>query len=87
MKTKLIAPIVLAGTILLAGNAFAATQSKSGEIKTLDATKHELVLTTGDTFELGKTVKADKLKAGEKVTITYDMKDGKMIASKIHAAK
>ena len=87
MTMKLIAPIVLAGTIALAGAALAATQSKSGEIKSIDGAKHELVLTTGDTFELGKTVKTDKLKAGEKVTVTYDMKDGKMIASKIHAAK
>ncbi len=62
-------------------------KSKTGEIKSTDATKHEIVLSSGDTFELGSKVKIDKLKVGEKVTVTYEMKDGKMLASKVHAAK
>ncbi|MGQ0455766.1 MAG: DUF1344 domain-containing protein [Hyphomicrobium sp.] len=85
-KTSLI-PLALAGVTALSVSAFAATQTKTGDIKSTDAAKHELVLSSGETFELGANVKIDKLKVGEKVTVVYEAKDGKMIASKVHLAK
>jgi hypothetical protein len=87
MIRTLVAPTALVAAVILSTAAFAAVQTKTGEIKSTDAAKHELVLSSGETFELGSTIKIDKLKAGEKVTVTYDMKDGKMVASKVHLEK
>ena len=84
---KMSFPLAFAGLALASAAAFAATQTKTGEIKSTDAAKHELVLTSGDTFEVANGVNVDKLKAGEKVTVTFEQKDGKMMASKVHAAK
>jgi hypothetical protein len=86
MLQKPLIPLALAGVTLLSGAALAAAQTKTGEVKSTDATKHELVLASGDTFELAKNIKVEKFKAGDKVTVTYDMKDGKMIASKVKTA-
>lgn len=86
MKATLI-PLAIAGLTIFSMPVFAATQTKTGDIKSTDAAKHELTLSTGDTFELGANVKVDKLKVGEKVTVSYEAKDGKMIASKVHLAK
>jgi hypothetical protein len=87
MTKKLLAPAALVGIALLSSAAFAAAQTKTGEIKSTDAAKHELVLSSGETFEVGSAIKLDTFKAGDKVTVTYDMKDGKMVASKVHTTK
>ena len=86
MSKRISVPTMFA-VVLASTAAMAATETKTGEIKSTDAAKHELVLSTGDTFELGSKVKIDKLKVGEKVTVTYEMKDGKMLASKVHPSK
>jgi Cu/Ag efflux protein CusF len=87
MSKKISVATVLAGVVLASTAVLAATETKTGEIKSTDASKKEIVLSSGDTFELGSNVKLDKLKVGEKVTVTYETKDGKMLASKVHAAK
>lgn len=84
---KLSFPLAAAAVVLVSASAFAAAEIKTGEIKSTDAAKHELVLSSGDTFELGSGINVNKLKVGEKVAVTYAMKDGKMVASKVHAAK
>ena len=87
MKSTLLIPTTAVAAVLATTAAFAAVQTKTGEIKSTDAAKHELVLSSGDTFELSSSIKANKLKPGEKVAITYDTKDGKMVASRVHHAK
>ncbi|WP_439541694.1 DUF1344 domain-containing protein [Hyphomicrobium sp.] len=87
MSTKVVAPIMLAALTAMSVSAFAASQTKTGDVKSTDAAKHELTLANGDTFEVGSHVKLDKIKAGDKVAITFDTKDGKMIASKVHLSK
>jgi len=87
MSKKFIVPAAIALFCLASSTVFAAALTKTGEIKATDAAKHELVLTSGDTFQLNDKIKVDKLKVGEKVAITYDMKDGKMLATKVHPAK
>ena len=84
---KLSFPLAVAAAVLVSAPAFAAAETRTGEIKSTDAAKHELVLSSGDTFELGSGVNINKLKTGKKVAVTYTMKDGKMVASKVHAAK
>jgi len=75
----LVAPAVL----FVATGAMAGTTTKSGEVKSIDKTKHELVLSSGDTFELNKSVKVDQIKAGTKVSISYEAKNGKNFASRV----
>ncbi|MBX9684563.1 MAG: DUF1344 domain-containing protein [Hyphomicrobium sp.] len=72
---------------VISSAAFASTLTKSGEIKSVDTAKHELVLSSGETFELAKTIKAEDLKPGAKVTVAYEVKSGKNHASKVEAAK
>jgi len=87
MSKKFVAPVALAMLTALATGALAASQTKTGDIKSTDVTKHELTLSSGDTFEVKHKVKLAKLKTGDKVDVTYKMKNGKMVASKIHLAK
>lgn len=87
MNKTSILTAVLATSTLLSTAAFAAPQTKSGEIKSIDAAKNELVLSGGDVFELPKAFKVDTVKAGEKVKITYEMKDGKMAATHVKPEK
>jgi Cu/Ag efflux protein CusF len=87
MSKKIAAPAALVGMVLMSAGAFAATQTKAGEIKSTDPIKRELTLSSGDTFELPTTMNIAKLKAGEKVSVTYESKDGKMVASKVHVTK
>lgn len=79
--------IMVPALTLVATGAMAASTMKSGEIKSIDTAKHELVLTNGETFELGHSVKSGSLKAGTKVSIAYEQKGGKMVASKVQVEK
>ncbi|HPG89109.1 MAG TPA: DUF1344 domain-containing protein [Hyphomicrobium sp.] len=83
MTSKFFAPMGLVAVALFSSAALAATETKTGEVKTTDVAKHQLSLASGETFEVGSHVKLDKIKAGEKVTITFENKNGKMEASKV----
>jgi Cu/Ag efflux protein CusF len=87
MKSKIMATLGLVAVALFSSAAMAATETKTGEVKTTDVAKHQLSLASGETFEVGSHVKLDKVKVGEKVTITFESKNGKMEASKIVPAK
>jgi len=87
MSKKAIAPVALAALAVMSTAALAATQTVTGDVKSTDAAKHELTLANGDTFELGSSIKLGKIKTGDKVAVTYEMKNGKMMASKVKHAK
>jgi hypothetical protein len=87
MSSKFAVSVLVLGLAGASAMAFAATETKSGDIKSLDAKKHELILSSGETFEVPTTVKLNTFKVGEKVTIAYQLKNGKMEATKIEAAK
>jgi len=70
---------------LVAGAALAAATSTVGTISTLDAAKHKLTLSSGQTFVTPATWNASSYKVGEKVKISYQMKNGAMQATKIVA--
>ncbi len=83
MRKSLMIAAVAASVISSA--AFAATATDS--IKTIDQGKHQLTLADGKTFALPSAWKATGFKVGDKVTITYEMKNGKMEASAVtHAS-
>lgn len=83
MSLKRIIPAVVAASLLAGTAAFAASQSMNGAIKSIDAKQATITLATGETFQLPKGFNVKSLKAGEKVSVTYDTKDGKMVASEV----
>ena len=84
MKNLLLSAAV--ASVLLSSAAFADMSMEIGAIKTLDPTKHEIVLDTGKTFT-APTVDLSTFKVGEKVDVSYEVKDGKMVAAKVEIAK
>lgn len=68
-------------TLLLAGGsaAFAAPHQTTGTIKQFTSGK-SLVLQDGSTFQLAKTFRNPGLKAGEKVSVTWDMSGKNKVA-------
>ena len=83
-KNRLISAAV--AVVMLSSAAFAALSTEIGVIKTLDTSKHQIVLDTGKTFE-APAVDLSTFKTGEKVDVSYELKDGKMVASKIEMVK
>lgn len=59
----------------------------TGMIKAINKSKDSITLTDGKVLTLPEGIEAETLKAGEKVTIVYSSKAGKLTVSGIHAAK
>jgi hypothetical protein len=87
MSGKFAIPVLVLGLAGASAMALAAIETKSGEIKTLDTAKKEIVFKTGETFDVPASIQLTNFKVGEKVTIAYEMKNGKMEATKVEAAK
>jgi Cu/Ag efflux protein CusF len=81
---KLIVPIA-AGLLTISTAAFAA--DATGTVKSIDAKAGSVTLDDGVTYVLPATVKADTLKVGAKVKVTFDKTGGKMVASKVDVVK
>ncbi|MEX6506902.1 DUF1344 domain-containing protein [Jiella sp. M17.18] len=83
MRTLLMTAAVAAG-LAFAPAAFAATTHvATGTVKSVDATAMTVTLANGKSYHLPAKYSAGKLKAGEKVSITYHMNGTSMDASKI----
>ena len=78
-------PAMFAASLLLATSAFAATQSASGVIKSIDAKNDSITLVDGKSFILGNEMEAETFKVGQNIVITFTMVDGKMTASSVKA--
>lgn len=87
MSRKVVTSVAVAMLAAMSANAFAASQTTMGNVKSTDAAKHQLTLASGETFVISNHVKLSKFKSGDKVAITFDTKDGKMVASKIRHTK
>ena len=78
--------IIAAGiATMMTGAAFAATDT--GVIKQIDTKGDAIMLADGKTFSLSESVEAESLKVGQTVQVTYDVKGGKMVATKIDVVK
>ena len=77
--------IAAAAVTLMVGTAFAATDT--GTIKQIDPKNDAITLDDGKTFILAEGTEAELLKVGQKVVVTYGLKSGKMMATKIAAPK
>ena len=85
MMMSRILSLVLA-SVMFVSAALAALTVETGAIKLIDAAKHQIVLETGKTFETGE-VDLTAFKAGDQVAVSFEEKDGKMIASKVEMVK
>jgi hypothetical protein len=80
MRKSLVTAALAASIISTA--AFAAT-SDVGPIKALDQAKHQLTLIDGKVFTLPATWSSAGFKVGDKVKVTYQIQNGKMMASEV----
>ncbi|RZS70641.1 uncharacterized protein DUF1344 [Phyllobacterium myrsinacearum] len=70
---------------LLSGAASAATLSS--EIKSIDTKLQTLTLTDGKVYQLARGVSVNKLKIGDKISISYDQSGTKLVVTKIEKIK
>lgn len=82
----ILAPAALAAALIVVPAAFAA-QTATGSVKAFDMAHHTLTLNDGTVYQLSSKFKDPGLKAGEKVTISWDMKDGKYQAESVKIVK
>ncbi len=82
---KIMLPALVAVSLVASTAAFAADQTATGAITSLDA--KACTVTLGKTvYQFAEKCDFSKLKTGEKVTITYTVANNKDVASKIVAA-
>ena len=80
--------IVTAATILaIASGTAAYAAATTGTIASIDKKGDSITLADGKTLSLPEGIEAETLKVGEKVTVVYSTKAGKLEASSIQPAK
>lgn len=85
---KLVVPAAVAAILATSALTFAATaQHSDGTVKTFDSKAMSLVLDDGSTFVLPKHFKDPGLKAGEKVSVMWDMSGKNKIAESVKLMK
>jgi len=73
---------------VLATSPFAlASETASGIVKSFDAKAHTLALQDGTIYTLPMTFTDPGLKAGAKVSVVWEMKDGKRVADAVTIQK
>ncbi len=86
MSRYRIIPLAAAGLLAVYSAAFAA-QTATGEIKSVNATKHKLKLTDGHSFKVSKKIDLSQFSKGQKVNVTFEDKNGKPTVSEIAPAQ
>ncbi|RLP26239.1 DUF1344 domain-containing protein [Mesorhizobium sp. YM1C-6-2] len=85
---KLLVPAAAAALLATSALSFAATQQHAtGTVKAYDAKAQTLTLADGSVYMLPKTFKNPGLKAGEKVSINWEMKGTSRTADQVTIAK
>jgi Cu/Ag efflux protein CusF len=86
MSNRIIIPLTMVAVFAASGAAFASEQA-TGEIKSLNPAKEKLTLSTGQSFRVAKDVKLRDFQKGQTVEVTYDIKNGKLLASSVAMAE
>lgn len=86
MKTFLITTPI-AASLLISTAALAAGTTATGTIKTVDKKSDAITLDDGSVYTLSEGFEAETYAPGEKVTITFKTKNGKMIATSIKKSR
>ena len=76
---------MMAAACFVATTAFAANMSANDVIKSVDSKNDAIALVDGGIYTLTEGFEAETFKTGEKVTIIFEIKNGKMIASSVKA--
>lgn len=84
---KLVVPAAAAAILATSALAFAAAQHTDGTIKTFDSKAMSLTLADGTSFMLPKHFKNPGLKAGEKVSVMWDMSGKNKVAETVKLVK
>jgi Cu/Ag efflux protein CusF len=85
---KLLVPAAAAALLATSALSFAATQQHAtGTVKAYDAKAQTLTLADGSVYMLPKTFKNPGLKAGEKVSINWEMKGSNRSADQVMIVK
>lgn len=82
---RIIAPLFALALVFAVGTANA--EEAKGIIKQLDATAAMLVLEDGTQFTLAEGIDLEGIKAGDEVTVAYEMKDGQKVAKDLTKAE
>ncbi len=83
---RILLPAILAVSVGLSGIAMAAPSTALGTIKAIDHAAMTLTLSDGSSYVLPKGFDASKPKVGEKVSVAWQMYDGKHAASTVTPA-
>jgi len=85
---KLLVPAAAAALLATSALSFAATpQHATGTVKAYDAKAQTLTLADGDVYMLPKVFKNPGLKAGEKVSINWQMKGSSRTVDQVTIVK
>jgi Cu/Ag efflux protein CusF len=79
--------IAAAAIALMAAGAIAQAAETTGTIEDVDPSGRTMMLDDGVTYQLDEAVDAESLKTGEKVTVTYEQSDGKIVVSQVLPAE
>lgn len=79
---RYLAPVALAAALSLSSAAIAA-QHSSGAVRSYNAKGHTLTLEDGIAYQLPTKFKDPGLKEGVMVDVTWNMKNGKHLASAV----
>ena len=78
--------LAVTGAFLVsASTAFSATAV--GVVKSVDTKGDAITLSDGKVFILAEGTEAESFKVGEKVKVTFQLKAGRMVATKVQIAK
>ena len=81
MRKSLVTAALAASFLTTA--AFAAATTDTGAIKSLDAALHQVTLADGKVFQAPVGWNFTTYKVGDKAKVTYELQNGKMMASEI----
>ena len=79
--------IALAFGALLMTSGAALAADATGTVTAINYGTRTLTMADGKAYTWGETVKPEGLRAGIDITVTFDVKDGKNIATAVKAAK
>jgi Cu/Ag efflux protein CusF len=84
MKRSIIATAAVALAIASATGAYA--KAATGTIASVDRKGDSFTLSDGKTFALPENIEVETLKVGDKVSVTYSAKAGRLLVSSVQPA-
>ena len=79
--------IALSGLALLLAVGVAKAEDAKGVVKEINITEAWVLLEDGNKFILAEGVSMEELKAGDEVTVSYEMKEGNKVATEVSKAQ